>query len=136
MYARKKLGIRGLAAASSLSSNGYGEKPDRLIDGRENGQTIPIRSGLTYAESAFVSGPPEALVTRVDFGAGQLNGIALARMARHRHPSLAVVFVPRRDWGQLPGFNQSSQRSCQLSVSARQMPLQVFSSQGSCEASC
>jgi DNA-binding response OmpR family regulator len=44
---------------------------------------------------------PEALVTRVDFGAGQLNGIALARMARHRHPSLAVVFVPRRDWGQL-----------------------------------
>jgi branched-chain amino acid transport system permease protein len=34
------------------------------------------------------------------------------------------------------GFNQSSQRSCALTVSACQMPLQVFSSQGFCEASC
>ena len=40
------------------------------------------------------------------------------------------------DQGSQPGFNQSSQRSCQLTVSARQMPLQVFSSQGFCEASC
>src|SRR5437868_10397968 len=39
------------------------------------------------------------------------------------------------DQGSQPGFNQSSQRSCQLTVSARQMPLQVFSSQGFCEAS-
>src|SRR5437588_12896702 len=38
--------------------------------------------------------------------------------------------------GELPGFNQSSQRSCELTVSARQMPLQVFSSLGFCEASC
>ena len=36
----------------------------------------------------------------------------------------------------LPGFNQSSQQSCELTVRARQMPLQVFSSQGFCEASC
>jgi hypothetical protein len=34
------------------------------------------------------------------------------------------------------GFNQSSQRSCALTVSACQMPLRVFSSQGFCEASC
>jgi len=40
------------------------------------------------------------------------------------------------DQGSQPGFNQSSQRSCELTVSARQMPLQVFSSLGFCEASC
>jgi transposase InsO family protein len=40
------------------------------------------------------------------------------------------------DQGSQPKFNQSSQRSCELTVSARQMPLQVFSSQGFCEASC
>ncbi len=40
------------------------------------------------------------------------------------------------DQGCQPGFNQSSQRSCELTVSARRMPLQVFSSQGFCEASC
>jgi putative transposase len=44
--------------------------------------------------------------------------------------------IHHSDQGSQPGFNQSSQRSCQLTVSARQMPLQVFSSQGSCEASC
>ena len=41
-----------------------------------------------------------------------------------------------RGAGELLGFNQSSQRSCALTVSACQMPLQVFSSQGFCEASC
>ena len=40
------------------------------------------------------------------------------------------------DQGSQPGFNQSSQQSCELTVSARQMPQQVFSSQGFCEVSC
>ncbi len=44
--------------------------------------------------------------------------------------------IHHRDQGSQPGFNQSSQRSCELTVSARRMPLQVFSSQGFCEASC
>ncbi len=44
--------------------------------------------------------------------------------------------VHHSDRGVQPGFNQSSQRSCELTVSARRMPLQVFSSQGFCEASC
>ncbi len=33
------------------------------------------------------------LVTRVDFGAGKLNGAALARMVRYRQPAAKVVFV-------------------------------------------
>jgi DNA-binding NtrC family response regulator len=33
------------------------------------------------------------VVTRVDFGAGTLNGVALARMVRLRQPATKVVFV-------------------------------------------
>jgi DNA-binding NtrC family response regulator len=33
------------------------------------------------------------MVTRVDFGAGTLNGVALARMVRLRQPATKVVFV-------------------------------------------
>ena len=37
------------------------------------------------------------LVTRLDFGPGKLNGIALARMIRHKGLGLQVVFVGRAD---------------------------------------
>jgi DNA-binding NtrC family response regulator len=33
------------------------------------------------------------LVTRVDFGSGTLNGVALARMVRLRQPAIKAVFV-------------------------------------------
>ena len=35
------------------------------------------------------------LVTRVDFGPGKLNGVALARMIRHKRPSVKTVIVGR-----------------------------------------
>jgi putative transposase len=44
--------------------------------------------------------------------------------------------IHHSDQGSQLGFNQSSQRSCELTASARQMPLQVFSNQGFCEALC
>jgi putative transposase len=59
---------------------------------------------------------------------------ALAMAVGQRRPAGDVIH--HSDQGSQPGFNQSSQRSCELTVSARQMPLQVFSSQGFCEASC
>lgn len=37
------------------------------------------------------------LVTRLDFGPGKLNGIALARMIRHKGLGVEVVFVGRAD---------------------------------------
>jgi len=37
------------------------------------------------------------LVTRLDFGPGKLNGIALARMIRHKGLDVQVVFVGRAD---------------------------------------
>ena len=60
---------------------------------------------------------------------------ALEQALCERRP-LRGGLVHHSDRGVQPGFNQSSQRSCELTVRARQMPLQVFSSQGFCEASC
>jgi DNA-binding NtrC family response regulator len=37
------------------------------------------------------------LVTRLDFGPGKLNGIALARMIRHKRLGVQVVFVGRAE---------------------------------------
>jgi DNA-binding NtrC family response regulator len=39
------------------------------------------------------------LVTRVDFGLGKLNGVALARMIRHKRPSVKTVIVGRSENG-------------------------------------
>jgi DNA-binding response OmpR family regulator len=38
----------------------------------------------------------EILVTRVNFGEGKPHGIALARSARFRRPTVQVLFVARR----------------------------------------
>jgi DNA-binding NtrC family response regulator len=35
----------------------------------------------------------EVLVTRVQFGLGKMNGVALARMARSRRPGIRVLFT-------------------------------------------
>ena len=39
----------------------------------------------------------EVLVTRVDFGEGKLNGVALARMAQLRRPEVKVLFIARTE---------------------------------------
>jgi hypothetical protein len=64
----------------------------------------------------------------------ELTIAALQMALTNRRPEPGLVH--HSDRGSQPGFNQSSQRSCELTVSARQMPLQVFSSLGFCEASC
>lgn len=43
--------------------------------------------------------PMDVVITRVDFGPGTLNGVAFARMVRHK--GLRVVFVVSRDWHDL-----------------------------------
>lgn len=37
----------------------------------------------------------EVLITRIVFGVGQPHGVALALIARSRHPSIKVLFVAR-----------------------------------------
>src|SRR5947208_1258165 len=39
----------------------------------------------------------ELLITRARFSPGQPNGVALARMAKRRRPSIKVLFVAHRD---------------------------------------
>ena len=39
----------------------------------------------------------DVLVTRVDFGRGKLNGVALARMAQFRRPEVKVLFIARTE---------------------------------------
>ena len=46
---------------------------------------------------------PAVLVTRVNYGEGRLNGIALAKMARQRCVRLPVVFLTRPEWSQMAG---------------------------------
>lgn len=64
----------------------------------------------------------------------ELTIAALQMAITNRRPGPGLVH--HSDRGSQPGFNQSSQRSCELTVSARKTPRQVFSSQGFCEASC
>lgn len=40
-------------------------------------------------------GKARVLVTRIDFGTGRLNGVALARMVKLKQPMVEVVFVGR-----------------------------------------
>jgi len=40
----------------------------------------------------------ELLITRANFGPGKLNGIALARMARVKHPNIRVLFTAVREY--------------------------------------
>lgn len=44
----------------------------------------------------------ELLITRLDFGDGKPNGIALARMTRHKRPKIAVIFVGPADFAGTP----------------------------------
>jgi len=59
---------------------------------------------------------------------------ALKAAIRSRLPPKGCIH--HSDRGSQPGFNQSSQRLCVPTVSARQMPPQVFSSQEFCAALC
>jgi DNA-binding NtrC family response regulator len=54
----------------------------------------PIRALDAMEASSRV----RVLVTRVDFGPGRPNGIALARMVRVKRPGTKVVFVAREEY--------------------------------------
>ena len=94
---------------------------------------IPMRRGFLYLVAIIDWATRRVLSWRLsntlttDFCVEAL-GEALARYGR------PGIF--NSDQGSQPGVNQSSQRSCERTVGARQIPLQVFSSQEFYEASC
>jgi hypothetical protein len=52
---------------------------------------------MTALEAIEASSYVRILVTRVVFGSGTLNGVALARMVRMKRPGTKVVFVAREE---------------------------------------
>lgn len=57
------------------------------------GFTDPLRA----LDAIEAGSRARVLVTRLDFGPGKLNGIALARMLRHKGLGVQVVFVGRAE---------------------------------------
>src|ERR1044071_3174219 len=87
----------------------------RLSDARH---TVSFHSEPMKALDILESDEPcDVLLTRIDFGHGVLNGIALARMARARRQSLRVVFTGRPEFeefsdGEVLGRPGRRDRAC------------------------
>jgi putative transposase len=119
-------------ASDLVERNFAAEAPDRLWVADIT--YIPTWSGFLYlavvldAFSRRIVGWSMATTLATQLVLDALNMALVTRRPRG--------VIHHSDQGSQPGFNQSSQRSCELTVSARQMPLQVFSSLGFCEASC
>ena len=94
---------------------------------------IPMRRGFLYLVAVMDWSTRRVLSWRVS------NTMDVEFCIEALEEALARFGSPEifnTDQGSQPGFNQSSQRSCELAASVRQMLLQGFSSQAFCEASC
>ena len=56
---------------------------------------VSFADPMRALDAIEASGQARVVVTRIDFGTGRLNGIALARMVRLKQPTVEVVFVGR-----------------------------------------
>jgi DNA-binding NtrC family response regulator len=61
-------------------------------------EAIGFEDPLAALDAIEVGSRVRVLVTRVDFGPGKPNGIALARMIRVKRPGTKVVFVAREEY--------------------------------------
>jgi len=65
------------------------------------GNTVTTSSAVLEAiDQLDATPPPDVLVTRIRFGPGRSNGLALARMARYKHPRIKIIFTALRDFEQ------------------------------------
>ncbi len=60
-------------------------------DGRAVARSTEPMAALSILETT----PFELLITRVEFERHTIHGVALANMAKHKHPDLRVLFVGR-----------------------------------------
>ena len=61
-------------------------------------EAVGFEDPMAALDAMEASSRVRVLVTRVDFGPGKPNGIALARMVRVKRPSTKVVFVAREEY--------------------------------------
>jgi DNA-binding NtrC family response regulator len=61
-------------------------------------EVIGFSDPMAALEAIEASSRVRVLVTRVVFGRGKLNGVALARMVRVKRPGTKVVFVAREEY--------------------------------------
>jgi CheY-like chemotaxis protein len=65
------------------------------------GNTVTTTSAVIDAlDKLDAMPPPVVLITRMRFGPGRSNGLALARMARHRCPRIKIIFAALREFEQ------------------------------------
>ena len=60
-------------------------------------EVVGFDDPLMALDAIEASSRVRVLVTRVAFGAGKLNGVALSRMVRMKRPGTKVVFVARAE---------------------------------------
>ena len=58
----------------------------------------PFSDTISATDALRTSQRIEVLITRIVFGIGQPHGVALARMARIKRPSVKVLFVARPEF--------------------------------------
>jgi DNA-binding NtrC family response regulator len=56
-------------------------------------ETVGFDDPMAALDAIETNSRVRVLVTRVDFGSGKLNGVALARMLRVKRPDAKVLFV-------------------------------------------
>ena len=61
-------------------------------------EAVGFENRMAALDAMEANSRVRVLVTRVDFGPGKPNGIALARMVRVKRPSTKVVFVAREEY--------------------------------------
>jgi DNA-binding NtrC family response regulator len=55
--------------------------------------TVAFRDPMTALDAVEADGRARVLVTKVDFGSGVLNGVALARMLKHKRKGIEAIFL-------------------------------------------
>jgi DNA-binding NtrC family response regulator len=61
-------------------------------------EAVGFADPMAALDAIEASSRVRVLVTRVTFGPGKLNGVALARMVRVKRPGTKVVFVAREEY--------------------------------------
>lgn len=56
-------------------------------------ETVGFEDPIAALEASETNSRVRVLVTRVDFGSGKLNGVALARMLRVKRPGAKILFL-------------------------------------------